>query len=161
VSLHPCDEEIRRLKIEKEWQVLQEFIEKYSEMNKDILWNWKIKVSYNYNVRLIFRDDWNEEIRLFVQELLTKRLSKKLIKKLNEKGIYKICLFGLKRERGEVCNFPTRIFSIIDYKYFIDNGLPFGFPYSIRMSDKLSDELKEKWCILIDDIIRELKRRVK
>jgi len=161
VALYPSDDEIRRLGIERDWKVLEDFVSNYHSFDKDVMKNWRIKVQKVYNIDLVFRDDWEDEVKSFVKELFFRKLSKRLTKRLSKQGIYRVVLFGLRRERGEVCSFPNHLFSVIDYAYFVDNGLPFGFPLSVRMPDEFTDEIKKKWSILVDDIMRELRRRVR
>jgi hypothetical protein len=154
VSLEPNPEEISRLKIEKEWKILNDFINEYPKMDKDVLKNWKIKVKVEPQVSLLFRDDWSLEIKYFVFVVLTSKLSR-FAKKLNKKGIYKIILFGLRKERGEVCNFESKLFKRIDFNYSINSGKAFGLPYSVRVGE-LTEELKKKWLAIVDEIISNL-----
>jgi len=156
VSWAPTRDEISRLKIEREWETLQKFIDEYPKMDKEVLSNWKIKRKIKYRVNLFFRDDWSPEIKQFVSEILSKKLSR-FAKKLNKKGIYKIVLFGLKKERGEVCNFDSSLFKKIDFNYPISNGKAFGLPYTFRVNE-LTEELKKKWLVIVDEIIEELKK---
>ena len=161
VLLYPDADEIRRLGIEKDWGVLQDFISQYPALDKDVMRGWRIKVSQVNKIDLVFRDDWNDQVMSYVKELFFKKLDKRMMKKLNKRGINKLLFFGLKKERGDVCNFPTSLFSTVDYKYSIDDGLAFGFPWCVRMPEELRDELKEMWCILVDDVVRELRNKVK
>ncbi len=161
VALRPCDEEIRRLGIDRHWKVLQDFISQYPSLDKDVMRGWRIKVSQVNKIDLVFRDDWNDQVMSYVKELFFKKLDKRMMKKLNKRGINKLLFFGLRKERGDVCNFPTSLFSEIDYRYSIDNGLAFGFPWCVRMPDGMTDDLKGQWHILIDDVISELKRKVR
>jgi hypothetical protein len=159
ISLYPVDEEIKRLGVEKEWEVLNKFITKYHDLNKDVLRQWRIATT-KFFVELIFKDDWQLQVKEFVRELFFSRIDKRLIEKLNKRGIYKILFYGLKKERGEVCNFKSRLFSMINHRYSINNGIAFGFPWIIRMADELTDELKDKWLVLIDDVINVLREMV-
>jgi len=154
VSLAPDPDEISRLKIEKEWKILQDFINEYPRMNKNILKNWKIRRKVEPRVSLFFRDDWSLEVKQFVSEILSKKLSY-FAKKLNKKGVYKVILFGFKKERGEVCNFDSCLFRKIDFNYPVDNGIAFGLPYNVRMSE-LTEELKQKWLVIVNEIMDNL-----
>ncbi len=161
VALAPNDDEIKRLGLNKEWQILNDFIARYPKLSKDILKNWRIRVLSDQYINIVCKDDWKEDVMVFVKDLLHKKLSKTLIKKLNDKNIHKIIFFGLKKERGEVCNFPNKLFSTIEYNYPTENSVAFGFPYSIRMPEVLTDEIRKKWNILVDDIMKELHYAVK
>jgi len=158
VSLYPTQEEIARLKIEKEWEVLNRFVNECPKMNKDVLKQWRIKVKVEPSLELIFRDDWDERVKDFVRALFSEKVSRKLKKKLNEKGIYRVILFGFKKERGLVCNFKSKIFERIDFNYSVENEeVAFGLPYNVRVNE-LSEELKKKWLVIVDEIIEELKK---
>lgn len=152
VALEPSLEEIARLKIDKEWKILNDFIKNYNDYDKDVLKNWRISIKYT--VKVMFQDDWSGDIKKFVHDALMSKLSR-LAKKLNKKGVYRVLLFGLRKERGEVCNFDSKIFAKIDFSYRIDNGKAYGLPYSIRVN-QLTDELKQKWLVVIDEIVSDL-----
>jgi hypothetical protein len=141
--------------------VLNEFIKNYPRMDKDVLRSWRVAVKIEPRLELIFGDDWKVEVKYFVRKLFFERVSKRLIKKLNGIGVYKVVLFGLKKERGEVCNFDSKFFTKIDFNYRVSNGIAFGFPWSMRMPEVFTEELKEKWEKVIDEVVVELKRRVR
>jgi len=155
VSLYPTPEEIARLKIEKEWEILNCFIKEYPKMNKDVLKQWRIKVKVEPRVDVIFRNDWAPEVREFVRALFSEKV-KGLVKKVNAKGIFKIVFFGFKSERGSVCNFDSDLFEKIDFSYPVEAGeVAFGFPYSVRVAE-LTEELKQKWGKVIDEVVSNL-----
>jgi len=155
VSLYPTPEEIARLKIEKEWEILNRFIGEYPKMSKDVLKQWRIKVKVEPRVDVIFRDDWAPEVRDFVRALFLDKV-KGLVKKVNAKGIFKIVFFGFKSERGSVCNFDSDLFEKIDFSYPVEAGeVAFGFPYSIRVAE-LTEALKQKWGKVIDEVVSNL-----
>lgn len=155
VSLYPTPGEIDRLKIKKEWEILNRFIEEYPKMSKDLLKQWRIKVKVEPKVDVIFKDDWASEVRDFVRALFLDKV-KGLVKKVNAKGIFKIVFFGFKNERGLVCNFDSDIFERIDFNYPVGAGeVAFGFPYSIRVAE-LTEELKQKWGKVIDEVVSNL-----
>ena len=157
VSPVPTEEEIKRLKIEKEWKILNRFIEEYPRMSKDVLKQWRIRAKVEPKVDIVFRDDWAPEVREFVSEVLSGKLSS-LAKKLNEKGIYRLVLFGFRKERGEVCNFISSQFERIDFSYSVREGeVAFGLPYGVRMPEMLTEELKQKWLVVVDEIVSNLK----
>jgi hypothetical protein len=161
VALYPVEEEIKRLGLERYWEVLDKFINDYAELDKDILRQWRVSVKVEPKVELSFGDDWKGEVKNFVKNLFFKRVSKRLMKRLNEKGIYRVVFFGLRKERGEVCNFESSVFRRIDFSYSVSRGIAFGFPWSIRMPDELTEELKERWGKVIDEVVAELKRKVR
>jgi len=155
VSLYPTPEEIARLKIEKEWKILNDFVKEYPKVSKDVLKQWRIKVKVEPRVDVIFRDDWAPEIRSYVSSLLSERLGK-LAKKLNMRGIYKVILFGFRSERGMVCNFESTVFDKIDFDYSVNSGeKAFGLPYNVRVAE-LSDDLKKMWGVVAEEIIKAL-----
>jgi len=161
VALYPTEDEVKMLGLDRYWEILNKFIRDYHRLDKDVLRQWRISVKADPKVDLVFGDDWKSEVRDFVKGLFFKKLSKELMKKLNSKGVYRVVFFGLKKERGEVCNFSSSMFEKIDFSYSVDNGIAFGFPWVVRMPERLTDGLKEKWCILIDEVIDELSKRVK
>jgi hypothetical protein len=161
VTLYPTDEEVRRLGLERYWAMLNKFISDYYGLDKDVLKQWRVSAKAEPRVDLVFGDDWKREVKGYVKELFFKKVGKGLVKKLNDRGVYRVVFFGLKKERGEVCNFSSSMFERIDFSYSVDNGIAFGFPWAVRMPEGLTDGLKEKWSILIDEVIDDLSRRVK
>jgi hypothetical protein len=162
VALYPTEEEIKRLGLEKHWGLLNRFIKHYDVFDKDVLKQWGIhaKVKFEPKVELGFNDDWKGEVKAFVRDLFFKKVSKRLVKKLNENGIFRVVFFGFKQARGEVCNFDSSVFRKIDFDYRVSSGVAFGFPWSVRMPDSLTEELKEKWKKVINEVVSELRRRV-
>ncbi len=158
VSLEPNEKEIERLQLKEEWQTLNTFIKEYSSIDKDVLKQWGIRrYKPKPHVDVIFRDDWESEIRSYVSSLLSEKLNK-LAKKLNMRGINKVILFGFKSERGMVCNFESTMFSKIDFDYSTSEGeVAFGLPYNVRMAE-LSDDLKKMWNVIVEEISKALLR---
>jgi hypothetical protein len=156
VALEPCDEEIDRLNIRAEWQILQEFIANYLTIDKDVLKNWRVRrYRPKPRVDIFFYDDWSSDIRIFVRLKLAEKINK-VANRLNKKGIYRLILFGFKEARGNVCNFKSQIFEYIDFVYTSDKReRAFGLPYSVRVGE-LTEELKEKWMRIIDEIVMNL-----
>jgi hypothetical protein len=161
VALYPNEAEIARLGLEEYWAVLNEFIKNYPRMDKDVLRSWRVAVKVEPRIELIFGDDWRGEVKFFVKKLFFERVSKRLVKKLNGIGVYKVVFFGLKKERGEVCNFDSEFFTKIDFNYRVSNGIAFGFPWVVRMPEIFTEDLKEKWKKVIDEVVAELKKRVR
>ncbi|MCI4463697.1 MAG: hypothetical protein JHC30_05970 [Caldisericum sp.] len=156
VSVLPTDEEIDRLCIRKEWGTLNDFIARYSELDKDVLKQWRIKrIKPESRVDLVFRDDWDSEVKEFVSSVLASKLSK-FAKKLNKKGIYRVILFGFGQSRGMVCNFESSIFERLDFVYNVnEDERAFGLPYSVRVA-VLTDDLKTMWIRIADEIVSNL-----
>jgi hypothetical protein len=163
VALYPGEEEIKRLGLEKHWEVLNKFINDYAALDKDVLkqWGGGVRVKVEPKVELSFGDDWKREVKNFVRDLFFKKVSKRLMKRLNERGIYRVVFFGLRKERGEVCNFESSVFKRIDFSYSVSRGVAFGFPWSIRMLEVFTDELKKKWEKVMAEVVAELKRKVR
>jgi len=160
VTLYPTEEEVRRLGLERHWEVLNKFINDYKELDKDVLKQWGILVKVEPRVELSFGDDWKGEVRRFVRDLFFKKVRKGLMKKLNDRGVYRVVFFGFRKERGEVCNFESSVFEKIDFNYRVNSGVAFGFPWSVRVPDEFTDELKKKWEKVIDEVVVELRKRV-
>jgi hypothetical protein len=160
VALYPVEEEVKRLGLERDWEVLNRFVNEYKELDKDILKQWGILVRVKPKVELSFSDDWRGDVKDFVRDLFFRKVGKSLMKKLNSKGIYRVVFFGFKRERGEVCNFESLEFRRIDFSYSVSGGVAFGFPWVVRMPIEFGEELKEKWEKVIDEVVVELKKRV-
>jgi hypothetical protein len=159
VALYPTEEEVKRLGLEKYWEVLNRFINDYNELDKDVLRQWRVVVKVEPRVELGFGDDWKSEVKEFVRALFFKKVSKGLMKKLNDKGIYRVVFFGFRKDRGEVCNFESSVFKKIDFDYRVSSGVAFGFPWVVRMPEVFTDELKEKWERVIGEVVEELKKR--
>jgi hypothetical protein len=160
VALYPVEEEVKRLGIERDWEVLNKFVSEYKELDKDVLKQWKILVRVKPRLELSFSDDWRGDVRDFVRDLFFKKISKRLVKKLNSKGIYRVVFFGFRKERGEVCNFDSLVFRKIDFSYSVSGGVAFGFPWVVRMPIEFGEELKEKWERVMDEVVVELKKKV-
>jgi hypothetical protein len=156
VCLEPSKEEIERLQLKEEWQTLNNFIEEYESLDKDVLRQWGVRrYKPKPRVDLVFRDDWASEIRSYVSSLLSERLGK-LAKKLNTRGIYTVILFGFRSERGMVCNFESTVFEKIDFDYSVNSGeKAFGLPYDIRVAE-LNDDVKKMWEVVVEEIIESL-----
>jgi hypothetical protein len=161
VALYPVEEEIKRLGLERYWEVLNKFINDYAAFDKDVLKQWRVGVKIEPKVELSFGDDWKEEVKNFVRDLFFKKVSKRLMKRLNERGVYRVVFFGLRKERGEVCNFESSVFRKIDFNYSVSNGVAFGFPWVVRMPEVFMEELKEKWGKVMDEVVEELKKKAK
>jgi hypothetical protein len=159
VALYPVEEEVKRLGLERHWEVLNRFVDEYKELDKDVLKQWKILVRVKPKVELSFSDDWRGDVKDFVRDLFFKKVSKSLIKKLNDKGIYRVVFFGFRKERGEVCNFESLEFRKIDFSYSVSGGVAFGFPWVVRMPVEFGEELKERWERVIEEVVVELKKR--
>jgi hypothetical protein len=158
VTLYPNEEEIKRLKLEKEWNILQDFVKSYRKLNKDILSAWRISRRIRYEIELRFFDDWSPEIVDFVRNIVVPLLRERINKSiLARKKIKAIIFFGFKKERGLVCNFNSSLLQKIDFNYTSCSDVKaFGFPYEFRVNT-LTDELKAKWNVLIDEVLNELK----
>ena len=60
-----------------------------------------------------------------------------------------------------VCNFNSKFFTKIDFSYGVSNGVAFGFPWVVRMPEVFTDNLKKMWEKVVDEVVMELKKRVK
>jgi hypothetical protein len=158
VALYPVEEEIKRLRLERDWKVLDKFVNEYKELDKDVLKQWGILVRVKPSLELSFSDDWRGDVKDFVRGLFFRKVGKSLMKKLNGKGIYRVVFFGFRKERGEVCNFDSLVFRKIDFSYSVSGGVAFGFPWVVRMPIEFGEELKEKWEKVIDEVVVELKK---
>jgi len=161
VALYPGEEEVKRLGLEKHWEVLNKFINDYAELDKDVLKQWRVNVKVEPKVELSFGDDWRGEVKNFVRDLFFKKVNKKMMKRLNKRGIYRVVFFGLRKERGEVCNFESSVFKRIDFSYSVSRGAAFGFPWVVRMPEVFTDELKKKWEKVMDEVVAELEKKVR
>jgi len=163
VLLEPTEEEIKRLGLEKEFRILDNFVKSYRKMQKDILVSWGIARSLPFEVSVVFRDDWAPATQSYFRERLVSCINQKQIKKLLKKNnISKIIIYGFREDRGLVCDFDSEVFQKIDFVYPVYyDQIAFGLPYRFRMKESLDDNDKAVIDKVIDEIINEIIKKLK
>jgi len=149
--------EIQRLGLEKEYQILFDFIKNYWQMNKNILYQWGIitEEELERQFSIVFRDDWHPCICDYVYKYLLKKL-----KEMKFEG--EIIIFGLKEDRGEVVyGFDSAYYKRIpDDTFSFNHNHIYGLPYSLRMNLNIENEAEVKRLEkVLEEIILEIKRR--
>lgn len=114
-----------------EYSKFKNFISEYGNyLGEAINANWgKIKPEYQISVR--FRDDWDSDIRRFVEEWLERKFKRSRIKR---KKSIEVVLFGLRKERGEVVyGFNCKGFRRLpDNAFSYSSEFVFGVPARLR-----------------------------
>jgi len=149
--------EIQRLGLEKEYQIVFDFMKNYNKMNKNILFQWGIVSEEDLEnlVSIVFRDDWDPNICDYVYKYLKKRL-----KEMKFEG--EVILFGLKEDRGNVVyGFDSSYYDRIpDDTFSFTHPHIYGLPYYLRTQLNIDDEENvEKLNNILEEIIKEIKRR--
>jgi hypothetical protein len=142
VSLSPNPDEINRLKIQNEYQIIMnahKFIN-----NTNLYKNWEITREGN----ITFTDTWNNEVVVFVINKLANKIPKDLT----------LHFFGFKKERGNVLNFELEGFQKLD-EFPIrvsEDYFKFGIPYFLRTEPV--EKNKELWEKIIERVIEIVKK---
>lgn len=111
---------------EKEYEIFENFIREYSNYRGEAInANWGKPVKPE--LKIIFNDDWTTEaMSLFERFLKGSDL-------LEEKQVYRIRLYGLKKERGKViAGFSCEGYETIEHQISADD-FTFGIPWEVRM----------------------------
>jgi hypothetical protein len=141
VSLYPQQEEIKRLGLEQEYEII---MNAHNFLNTNIYKNWGIHIEGN----ITFTDQWRNEVKAFLIHKLANVIP-------NNITLY---FFGFKKERGNVLNFELEGFQKLDdFPFKIsDDYFKFGIPYYLRIEPV--EENKEIWEKIIEKIIEIVKK---
>ena len=141
VSLYPNQDEINRLKIQNEYQII---MNAHKFLNTNLYKNWEIHSQGN----ITFTDQWSDEIVVFLIQKLANEIPKNIT----------IHFFGFKKERGMVLNFELEGFQKLE-EFPIkvaDDYYKFGIPYSLRNEPlEKNKDIWEKIVEKIKEIIKE------
>jgi len=161
VEISPTSDEIRRLGLEKEYEILDDFIRNYDKIPKNVLKAWRIARRIKFEVDIVFRDDWDNEVKEYYKNRLSAVVNERINKAvLSRRKIRRIILFGFKQERGLVCNFDSEILQKIDFEYFhYSDERVFGLPYDLRVCDL--NEKREIIDKVIVEIIKNLNLKIR
>jgi uncharacterized protein YcgL (UPF0745 family) len=141
VSLYPNPEEINRLEIQKEYQII---MNAHQFLKTNLFSNWKIHSQGN----IIFTDTWSNEIVAFLINKLEKEIPNDIT----------IHFFGFKIERGIAFNFDVEGFEKLE-EFSVkvsENYYKFGIPYCLR-TEPVSKH-KELWEKIIEKIKEIIKK---
>ena len=114
----------------------------YDELDKDVLRGWGLFEPLGTRVILEFSQQWNNEVRQFVEQVFMEAVSP-YVKKLSRKRIYRVVLYP---SGGKYS------------KYGVMDGVAFAVPDRFVMSEVLTDEIKEEWrAFIYNELIGKLK----
>jgi len=150
-ELGAVKEEYRKYLSAREVEKFFNFIDNYSAQAAQIInanWIGGRRGRRRVKAAITFRDEWNSRIKGQLEQLISAGLRGRP---------YELVLFGLSANRGEVCNYRSKVFGQInDFPIFENGKIKIGLPYSFR-----SGQLEMSAPGTVEKVAKEIIRRYK